>query len=113
MDYILPTVKVKSDHPRGYRVINETDFDPKKHELFEGEAAPVYDPREGDSETQPAEDAPGSASVQIPDGWEELNWMVRQKLAKSIDPDFEPDENDRVASIDARIRAELDARAAS
>lgn len=32
----IPTVKIKSDKPngKGYRIINESDFDPKTHELF-------------------------------------------------------------------------------
>lgn len=32
---MIPTVKVKRDGPKGYRIINQSDFDPKKHELFE------------------------------------------------------------------------------
>lgn len=36
---MIPTVKVKSDKGRvPYRIINESDFDPKKHELFEPKA---------------------------------------------------------------------------
>jgi hypothetical protein len=34
----LPTVRVKSSHPdhvQGFYTINESDFDPKKHELWE------------------------------------------------------------------------------
>lgn len=36
--FSLPAVRVKSDHPdheQGYFVINESDFDPEKHELWE------------------------------------------------------------------------------
>ena len=35
----LPTVEIKSDHPRGYRIINESDFDPKQHTLYGEKAA--------------------------------------------------------------------------
>ena len=30
----VPTVKVKRDGPKGYRLINKSDFDPARHELF-------------------------------------------------------------------------------
>lgn len=32
---MLPTIKVKRDGPRGFHIINKSDFDPQKHELFE------------------------------------------------------------------------------
>lgn len=35
---IVPTVKVKRDGPKGYRIINKSDFDPAKHELFDSKA---------------------------------------------------------------------------
>lgn len=47
----VPTVKIKRpDNPRGgYAIINEADFDPKKHELFDAPAkAPAKDPGNGD-----------------------------------------------------------------
>lgn len=31
---MLETIKVVRDCPRGYKIINKSDFDPKKHELF-------------------------------------------------------------------------------
>lgn len=34
----IQTVKVKRDGPKGYHLINATDFDPKKHELAEPES---------------------------------------------------------------------------
>lgn len=37
----ISTIKVI--HKDGYQIINETDFDPKKHEMFEGEAPSVVD----------------------------------------------------------------------
>ena len=30
----IETVKVKKDSPKGYHIINKSDFDPKLHELF-------------------------------------------------------------------------------
>lgn len=34
---MIPTIKVKRDGPKGYRLINASAFDPAKHELFEAE----------------------------------------------------------------------------
>ena len=31
----IPTVKVKKDSQRGWSIINEADFDPEKHALFD------------------------------------------------------------------------------
>lgn len=36
----LETVKVKADTPKGYRIINRSDYDPNAHKLAEGEADP-------------------------------------------------------------------------
>jgi len=30
----LPTIKVKDENPRGWKIINASDFDPDKHEIF-------------------------------------------------------------------------------
>ena len=35
---LLPTVKIKRDGPRGFRIINESDFDASKHVLFDAPA---------------------------------------------------------------------------
>lgn len=40
----METVKVKRDGPRGWKLINKCDFDPKKHELYE-------DAKAGDKKT--------------------------------------------------------------
>lgn len=55
---ICKTVKVKSTGPGGHTVINESDFDPNVHELFEpaAEAAPVAD---GKTQTTGPELKPG------------------------------------------------------
>jgi len=36
----LATVKIKSDNPLGYAIINERDFDGSKHTLWGSDAAP-------------------------------------------------------------------------
>ena len=68
--------------------------------------APV-DPATPGADTPPA----GADADEIPADWQSLKWMVKQKLAKDIDPDFEPDPDNRVPSIDAVIEAELTRRA--
>jgi hypothetical protein len=30
----IPTVKIEAASERGWRIINEADFDPKRHKLF-------------------------------------------------------------------------------
>lgn len=42
---MIPTIKVKRDGPKGYRLINASDFDPAKHELFD--TAELTEPTEG------------------------------------------------------------------
>ena len=34
MSETCPTVRIKVDNDEGFAVINESDFDPKKHTLF-------------------------------------------------------------------------------
>lgn len=44
---MIPTVKVKTDAPdneHGFYVINEADFDPEVHELFDAEKQDETDP---------------------------------------------------------------------
>lgn len=53
----------------------------------------------------------GNDLIEIPEDWQSLKWMKKQSIAKAIDPAFEPDKDDRVASIDAVIEAELARRA--
>ena len=35
---LIPTVKIKKDSARGWSIINESDFDPDRHELFDAAA---------------------------------------------------------------------------
>ena len=34
-------VKIKSDRPKGYRIISKDSFDPSKHSLFDAKPEPV------------------------------------------------------------------------
>ena len=34
MTETLPTIRIRSDRPKGYRIINLSDFDPTKHEAW-------------------------------------------------------------------------------
>lgn len=104
MDFIIPTVKVKSDHPRGYRIINASDFDPKKHEkLSEADEAKL-------AAVKPAAVVP-AGEVVIPENWQGMKWSDKAALAKQIDPGFKVDPKDRVGSSEAVIVAELKRRA--
>lgn len=50
MDNTCPTVRVKADNDDGYAVINESDFDPAKHEMLDGQHEPdpiAESPRRG------------------------------------------------------------------
>ncbi len=50
--FSLPAVRVKSDHPdheQGFFVINESDFDPKIHELWQEPGA-----KDGSKSAKPA-----------------------------------------------------------
>lgn len=38
---LIPTVKIKKDSARGWSIINESDFDPDKHELFDADDGPI------------------------------------------------------------------------
>lgn len=45
MTDILPTVKIKADTAKGFRIINASDFDPARHERFvEAPAVPELPP---------------------------------------------------------------------
>ena len=51
--------------------------------------------------------------VAIPDNWQALKpWTKKVSLAKQINPNFEPDPKDRVASAERVIQAEIDRREA-
>lgn len=41
---VIETVKIKKNHPRGYVIINKSDFDPEKHELFDAPPAAEKEP---------------------------------------------------------------------
>lgn len=41
----IPTVKIEAASERGWRIINESDFDPKRHKLFAPKAAKADAPK--------------------------------------------------------------------
>lgn len=41
----IPTVKIEAASERGWRIINEADFDPKRHKLFAPKAAKAEAPK--------------------------------------------------------------------
>lgn len=38
MSDLIPTIRVKRDGPKGYHIINASDFDPAKHEAYDAAA---------------------------------------------------------------------------
>ena len=64
MSQTIPTVKIKSDRPKGYRVINESGFDPKVHERFDEPPAPPPPPF-----VPPAPPPPVDPLADLPADW--------------------------------------------
>lgn len=103
MDFIKPTVAIKK--PNGARaLISAADYDEKEHTLW----------TEAD-EKKRAASAPAkiipAGEVEIPANWRSLKWPSKAKLARQINPAFEPDPEDRAGSAEAVIGAELTRRA--
>jgi len=79
-----PVVRIKT--PKGWAHINESDYDPDKHELVEGEVAPEsYVSVEEFAEHMSAEETGEKGDqVEIPDDWEGLHWKKQVDLALQI-----------------------------
>lgn len=58
----LPTVKVRAKNSDGYTVINESDFDEKKHELFDPSKLADYAAQDAEEEAAAAEAAAKAAA---------------------------------------------------
>lgn len=85
---------------RDMKVFNPDTAMPKAAAAAKAEA-PADEGAHGD-------DAQDGAPVEIPADWAELKpWTRKVSLAKKINPNFEPDPQDRVASAEAVIAAEL------
>ena len=71
----LPTVKIsRADNPRGgFAIINEADFDPKRHELFDAQPA-------GTPLTAEEAAAAASSVLSMADG----NFMAFKAAAKKL-----------------------------
>lgn len=103
MDFVIPTVLIKRADGRPQR-INAADFDEKEHTRWtEADASKR-------AASAPAKIIP-AGEVDIPEKWRSLKWMQKAKLAKQIDPAFEPDPQDRVGSAETVIGNELRRRA--
>jgi hypothetical protein len=111
----LPTIKVKRDGPRGWRIINQAAFDPKVHKAWdEGEAIaealakpdPIPDASDahkaviakisppdldGDGKPGGSKPAPEPVGAPIPENWRDLHWTQRVKLAKELGADDDID----------------------
>lgn len=95
---IIPTVRVKSDTaPGGHVIMNETDFDPAKHEVF---TDPVLPP-------PPFLPPPPSnvhpALANLPKNWrnEKTAWL--RNLAEKVTGRTPEDREQALAAIDAAL----------
>lgn len=61
-DMLVPTVKVKASSPRGFVVINASEFDPKVHERFDEPLPPPPPP-------PPPPPAPVNPLANLPKDW--------------------------------------------
>ena len=103
----LPTVCIVNPAAKsGFTRINETDFDPSVHVLFDeaaGKPAPAPAPA-----PQPA--------IEIPAHWKSLHWKQRVALAEKLNGDavLEPAAGQtQTEAADAVIEAALASRAAA
>lgn len=102
----IPTVKITypANKRAGYALINESDFDPKKHKLHgaKDEGRPAPDHASG-PQTVTTGDAPTAADVlAMADG----NFMAFKSAAKKILGDDTPAKKDEIV---AALRAKADA----
>ena len=77
MSYRLPTVKIATDTPKGFRIINESDFDPDVHDLFDEPAlVEAVEPTDTDDDADKDVD-PLDA---LPDNWRDTRGAGVAKL---------------------------------
>lgn len=50
----IATVRIKADSAKGYKIINLSDFDPKKHRLADSGEPSVLEENAEDAESKPA-----------------------------------------------------------
>lgn len=102
----VPTVKVVKDCPRGWHIINESDYDPNVHTLFvEDEATPAEippPPAENDKDKDPLDE------LKEWDDWRNTRGAGVAKLkdiAQALTGRTPADKDEAVAMIDAEIAA--------
>lgn len=89
MDSSVPTVTIKDPNkPGDYIIINESDFDPKRHEMFDAPAAEK--PEDVDQ-------------VEIPANWQGLPWFTLRALAAHFSESPPANKADAVSLIEAEI----------
>ena len=79
----IPTVKVKRDGPKGYRIINESDFDPAKHERADGATAAIIPDLTQTNSVSDDKIVLGD-QVAVPEGWQALHWTKQEALAVEL-----------------------------
>lgn len=110
----LPTVKVKRDGPRGWRIMNREDFDPKVHELWDEDeaiAGALADP----IPLPDLDDLPEAHRIALEAlveddlaDWQSWHWKTKVKRAKEITgrEDVSPDEANDILAAEAAKQAE-------
>jgi hypothetical protein len=102
---MIPTVKIKSTHPASqgpFVEINETDFDPAKHERYDAPQAVVAPPPVLDPPPPP----PANPLDLLPENWREAAGRGITKLkeiAEAATGRTPADKNEAVAMIEAAL----------
>lgn len=98
------TVKIKSTHPASqgpFVEINESDFDPAKHEFFkEPPAAPVLPP------LPPAPLAPADPLAALSADWRDQEPATLRKLAATVSGRTVENKAQAVAVIEAALKTQ-------
>jgi hypothetical protein len=98
----LPTIKIKSDRPKGFRIINLSSFDPAKHERYD---APLASPAPVVTQTV-VSDPPKDPLDLLPENWREAAGRGITKLkeiAEAVTGRTPADKNEAVAMIEAAL----------
>lgn len=99
----LETVKVKRDGPRGWHIINESDYDPDVHELVEDAPAPVA---KNESPVETKDESPVDPLDALPENWRETSGRGVTKLkeiAEAVSGRTPSNKDEAVAIIDEAL----------
>lgn len=99
MSDTCPTVRIKSAHASGYSVINESDFDPAKHEKF------VELPPPPQAELPPPPPLPADPLAALPKNWRDsMKFADLRGLVEKVAGRTPEDRRQAVELIEAELR---------